>query len=252
MRRIRIHALATTALGLAVLLSGCEEDRPTTPPPVANPSPTPQPTPSPTPTPTPEPTPTPAANRPPTVSVSSGAGCHPRPGQPCTVAFNATASDPDGDHLAYGWDGCAQGNAPLATCTVERPGTVTAMVLVADGQGGFARASGTAEGVNLPPVVRLSGMPPNPAPSNTTFSFAGGEPYDPEEDEIPNVLCTRASVRAVSGPCRAGLAACGGAGDAFDWDVTTLQGPGTCVVEARVADIWGAVGVHRISFQVLP
>ena len=65
------------------------------------------------------------------------------------------------------------------------------------------------------------------------------------------MLCTRASVTA-TGPCRAGLAACGGVGDAFDWDVTTLQGPGTCVVEARVADIWGAVGIHRIAFQVLP
>jgi hypothetical protein len=247
MSRTRVPALATTVMGLALVLAGCEEDRPTTPrPPVANPSPTPSPTP------TPEPTPTPAANRPPTVSVTSGGGCHPLPSRPCTVAFNATASDPDGDRIAYGWDGCAQGNNPLAVCTIARPGPVTASVLVADGQGGFARATAGAEGTNLPPVVRLSGSPPNPAPSNTTFSFIGGEPFDPEDDEPPNVLCTRASVTAVSGPCRAGLGACGGVGDAFDWDVTTLQGPGTCVVEARVADIWGAVGTHRISFQVLP
>lgn len=253
MSRNRRTALATTVLALGLMLVACEEDRPTTPqPPVANPSPTPAPTASPTPAPTPEPTPTPAANLPPTVTVASGGGCHPRPGQPCTVAFNATAKDPEDDHIAYGWDGCAQGNAPLALCTIAQPGVFTATVLVSDGQGNFARASGVAEGTNLPPVVRLSGGPPNPAPSHTTYAFAGGQPYDPEEDEDPNRLCTRATVTAVSGPCRAGLSVCGGVGDAFDWDVTTTQGPGTCVVEARVADVWGAVGTHRISFQVLP
>lgn len=247
MRPALTRAFATTVLGLGLLLPGCEEDRPTAPPPVAMPSPTPTPTASPT----PEPTPSPAQNKPPTVSVTAGADCHPTPTRPCSVHFNATASDPDGDRIAYGWDGCAQGNAPLALCEISRPGPVTATVLVADGQGGFARASAVAHGTNLPPVVSLGAGPPNPAPSNTTFNFAGGEPYDPEEDEIPNVLCTRASVTA-TGPCRAGLAVCGGVGDAFDWDVTTLQGPGTCVVEARVADIWGAVGIHRIAFQVLP
>ena len=49
MSRIRMPALATTVLGLALVLPGCEEDRPMTPgPPVANPSPTPSPSASPT------------------------------------------------------------------------------------------------------------------------------------------------------------------------------------------------------------
>jgi PKD domain len=237
-----------TALGLALALSACDDDaRPTRPgPPVANP------TPSPSATPTPEPTPTAEANRPPTVTVTSGGGCHPAPGRPCTVGFNATASDPDGDRIAYGWDGCAQGNVPFVTCMITQPGAFTATVLVSDGQGNFARASAVAHGTNEPPVVRLGGpRPPDPAPSNTSYTLVGGQPVDPEEDEDPNRLCTRATVTA-SGPCRAGLALCGGVGDAFDVDVTTLQGPGTCVVEARVADVWGAVGRDRIAFQVLP
>ena len=251
MSRARMPSLATAALGLVLILGGCEEDRPTTPrPPVANPTPTPVPTASPTPT--PEPTPTPAANQPPTVSVASGGGCHPRPAQPCTVAFNATARDPEEDRIAYGWDGCAQGNAPLALCTVTQPGEFTATVLVSDGQGNFARASGVAHGVNEPPVVTFGGpRPPDPAPSNTSYSLAGNQPMDPEDDDDGNRLCTRATVTA-SGPCRASLGLCGGVGDAFDVDIRTLQGPGTCVVEARVADVWGAVGVARLVFQVLP
>jgi len=55
-----------------------------------------------------------------------------------------------------------------------------------------------------------------------------------------------------SGPCSAGLAACGGVGDAFDIDIRTLPGGGTCTVEATVRDGWGAVGRDRIAFQVNP
>src|SRR5262245_45577989 len=251
MNGMRTQIIAMAALAVSLTLAGCEEDRPTTPrPPVANPSPTPVPTASPTPS--PEPTPTPAANQPPTVTVTSGGGCHPRPGQPCTVSFNATARDPEEDHIAYGWDGCAQGNAPLALCTVTQPGDFTASVLVSDGQGNFARASGVAHGFNDPPVVRFgTPRPPNPAPSNTLFTMQGMEPMDPEEDEDGNRLCTKATV-VTSGPCRATLFACGGVGDVFDVDLRTLQGPGTCTVEARVPDIWGAVGLDRIVFQVAP
>jgi hypothetical protein len=90
--------------------------------------------------------------------------------------------------------------------------------------------------------------PPNPAPSNTTFSMVSNGPDDPDGDESAPALCTRVAVTA-AGPCRAGRSACG---TNFDMDITTLQGPGTCVVEVRVADLWGAVGVDRYAFQVLP
>jgi hypothetical protein len=239
---------AVTLLAASALLASCDGSGPTFPrPPVAV-----TPSPSPSPSPSAEPTPSPSPNLPPRVTVTSGGGCHPSPARPCTVAFNAVVTDPEEDRIAFGWDGCAQGNGPLAICTISAPGVVTATVLVTDGQGNFARASATAEGVNAPPVVAFGHpRPPNPAPSNTLFNLTGGEPTDPEDDDHPNTLCSRATLHT-SGPCRAGLGPCGGVGDAFDVDVRTLQGPGTCVVEARVPDVWGAVGVARLVFEVLP
>jgi hypothetical protein len=253
MRRGTLRAVP--ALVALLALSGCGDDGPASPgTPTGNtPTPTPAATPTPTPTPSPTPTPEPSpSNKPPTVTVTSSGGCHPAPAHPCTVSFNALASDPDGDAIRFGWDGCARGNNPVAICTISVPGPVTASVLVDDGNGGLAKGNASANGTNLPPSVRLPRGVPNPAPSNTNFPLAGNQPDDPEGDEDPNRLCTRATVVAVSGPCRASLSACGGVGDAFDITVTTLQGPGTCVIEARVADVWGAVGIERFSFTVSP
>jgi hypothetical protein len=197
-------------------------------------------------------------NRPPTVTVSNNGSCHPRPGRSCTVSFNAVAQDPDGDPLRLAWAGCASGRGPVATCTVSSPGLVTASVLVDDGRGGLATVSATAEGTNAPPVVYIGfgpgGQPipvPDPAASNRTYTVEGTEPVDPEGDEEPNRLCTRAGL-VVTGPCRATLFACGGVGNVFDIDIHTLQGPGTCLVEARVPDPWGAVGTARLAFAVTP
>jgi hypothetical protein len=248
--------LAAPALCALLALYGCGDDGPAAPgaPTGNNPSPTPGPTASPSPTPTPSAPPGPEpspSNKPPTVSVSSSGSCHPLPARPCTVSFNALVSDPDGDPIRFGWDGCAHGNQPLAICTIAAPGPVTASVLVDDGNGGLARGSASAVGTNAAPRVHVGRVFPNPAPSNTTFSIIGQQPDDPDGDEDPNRLCTRASL-AVSGPCRASLFACGGVADGFDIDVRTLQGPGTCVIEGRVADLWGAVGTDRISFAVAP
>jgi hypothetical protein len=183
------------------------------------------------------------------VTLTGGGACHPLPTRPCTVAFNAAVVDPEGDRIALGWDGCARGNAPLATCTVTAPGVVTATVLVTDGQGNFVRASGTALGVNAPPVVFIGGpRPPNPSPSNTVYYLVGNGPEDPDGDEHVGVLCGRTTVTA-SGPCRAQKTVCG---TNFDMDIVTGQGPGTCTVEARTLDLWGAAGVDRYVFQVLP
>lgn len=238
------HVLAVTILAGLTLCAACEDASPTRPPVAATPVP------SPTPTPTPEATPDP--NRPPTVTVTNDGGCHPSPGRPCTTGFNATASDPDGDRLAFGWDGCAQGNSPWTTCTITAPGIVTAIVLVDDGRGGVARASATAEGFNQPPLVVFGHpRPPDPAPANTLFSMSGRQPEDPDDDESPDLLCARARIHA-AGPCRAALVRCGGMADAFDVDVQTLTGPGTCVVDAAVPDSWGAVGLARLVFRVLP
>jgi hypothetical protein len=103
---------------------------------------------------------------------------------------------------------------------------------------------------NQPPVIQFgTPRPPDPAPSNTRYTVAGGQPEDPDGDENPNVLCTRTTL-TVSGPCRAGIGGCGGVGDVFDVDLLTATGPGTCEVIARVRDSWGALGTDRLRFQV--
>ena len=252
-RRLWIAPMAWVAFTIA-----CGRDLPVvTPGPTPTPAATPPPAPTPAPVPSPEPapTPTPSGNRPPTVSVSGGGACHPvrrfsGAVEPCRLDFEAVASDPDGDHLTYSWSGCASGSGTRATCSIDAVQTFTARVTVRDGSGGSAQASGTALGVNLPPNVRVGG-PPSPALSNTFYPTAGNQPDDPEEDADPNQLCTHASVTA-HGPCRAVLAQCGGVGDVFDVDITTLAGPGTCTLEAKVSDPWGAVGTDRYVFEVLP
>lgn len=220
-------ALATGLMALA----GCSDGRPPTggTPPLASPQ----------------------ANRPPTVVVRGGGACHPSPGRPCTVIFEAEASDPDGDAVTLTWTGCAAGTGGRATCVVTSPETHTTRVEANDGRGGSASATGTAEGTNRPPRVRFgSPRPPDPAPANTLFFLAGGQPEDPDFDEDSNEICRSRTKLTVSGPCRAGLASCGGVGDVFDVDIRTLTGPGTCVIEAEARDSWDAVGSDRLEFRV--
>lgn len=217
----------------------------TVPPPPATSAPAAAPTPS------PSPTPEASTNRAPRVSLTGGGSCHPGVGRPCRVEFQVDARDPDGDRLTYEWFGCTSGRGLTETCAVDRPGEHTATVVVVDAHGATARASATARGTNELPVVRFGlTRPPDPAPSNQVYTVVGAEPWDP--DDYPrnsNQACPHARV-TTTGPCRAALGLCGGAGDAFDVDVRTLTGPGTCVVEATVTDPWGAVGRDRFSFAV--
>ncbi len=245
------------AAALAVLsLIACEGRNPvdpiTTPstPETAATQPTPAP-PSPQPTPTPS-EPAPPANHPPTVTLTGGGGCHAMVGRPCTVEFVAEARDRDGDPVHLEWRGCTSGTGVTERCTIDRPGEFTATVIAKDSHGATARAEATARGTNQLPVVRIGPQrPPDPAPANTFYSIVGDEPYDPDDwTPYMNLACPHARVTA-TGPCRASLGLCGGVGDAFDVDLTTLAGPGTCVVEATVTDPWGAVGRDRFSFRVL-
>jgi hypothetical protein len=171
---------------------------------------------------------------------------------PCKVEFQVEVRDRDGDPVRLEWRGCTSGTGFTELCTIDRPGDFTATVIATDSHGATARASGKAQGTNLPPVVKIGPhRPPDPAPSNTFYSVVGDEPYDPDDwTPYMNLACPHVRVTA-TGPCRAALGLCGGAGDAFDIDLTTLPGPGTCIVEATVTDPWGAVGRDRISFRVL-
>jgi hypothetical protein len=187
------------------------------------------------------------------VTLTGGGACHPSVNRPCTVEFQVEARDRDGDAIRIEWHGCTSGTGFTELCTIDRPGEHTATVIVTDVHGAATRVSETARGVNQAPVVRIgaAGRPPDPAPANRFYAIAGDEPFDP--DDFPpysNQACPFARV-AASGPCRASLGLCGGVGDAFDIDLATLAGPGTCVIEATVTDPWGAVGRDRLTFQVL-
>jgi hypothetical protein len=208
---------------------------------------------APAPTPTPEPTPAPGTNRAPRVSLTGGGACHPRLGRPCTVEFQVEARDPDDDRMTFEWRDCTSGSGFTASCTIERPGEHTATVVVSDVHGARTRASATAEGVNRAPTVRIGtlGRPPDPAPSNAFFAVLGGaEPRDPD-DGLPEFSACLATRMITSGPCHGGIALCGGVDNSIDLDLSTLAGPGTCVVELAVTDPWGAVGRDRFSFRVL-
>lgn len=244
--------LSLFAATVAVSLSACGGSDP-----VVRPEPDPTPvaapptTAAPAPTPTPSPTPEPDANRAPRVTLTGGGSCHPSPGRPCRVEFQVEARDPDGDRMTFEWSDCTSGTGFTESCTIDRPGEHTATVVVTDAHGAKGRASATATGSNQLPVVRFGpNRPPDPSPANQSFTIVGDEPFDPDDyTPYSNQACPHARVTA-SGPCRAGIGLCGGAGDAFDVDVTTLAGPGTCVLEATVTDPWGAVGRDRISFGV--
>lgn len=251
----------TVRRALAVLvafmgLTACEGRSPVrpTPPPTVPAAQAPEPAapPSaPTPAPSESPNPPPDTNHPPRVTLTGGGSCHPHPSQPCTVEFQAEARDRDGDPIRLEWRGCTSGTGFTELCRIDRPGEHTATVVVTDAHGATARASGTALGTNLAPVVRIGGpRPPDPAPSNTVYPIAGGEPHDPDDYTAQNSACPHARVTA-TGPCRVSFALCGGVGDVFDFDIRTLDGPGTCVVEASVTDPWGLVGRDTLTFRVL-
>jgi hypothetical protein len=254
MRHKSMRALAP--LAAAIGLAACAGDNPVEPvAPGAAPTPTVAAPPAPTPTPPPvtqPPEPDPRPNRPPTVAIAGGGSCHPKVGQPCTVEFTAEASDRDGDAYRLEWEGCTSGSGATAACTIDRPGEHVATVFAIDARGAKARASATALGTNLPPILDDFGPPPpDPAPSNTFYAMVGYEPYDPDDWPPERNLACPTSRVTVTGACVGGLAWCGGIANAFDIDLRTTTGPGTCLVEATVTDPWGAVARRTLSFRVL-
>lgn len=82
------------------------------------------------------------ANRNPTVTAARTPTGGVTTGQ--SIAFTATASDPDGDTLTYSWDfgdGTAASTAQNPTHSYATAGTYTAKVTVSDGKGGTANAT---------------------------------------------------------------------------------------------------------------
>ena len=186
-------------------------------------------------------------NNPPTVSISGGGGCYPSRSRPCSVSFDAVASDPDGDRLHYEWSGCASGAEPHVSCFIPSPGSYTATVTVTDGRGGKAKASRTAAGTNRPPTATF-GYPNGAESSNTSVSVLGNG-YDPDEGFFcGRNICVEARATGACGPpspfldctCLAGI----------EVDVRTITGPGSCSVTVVVQDEWGLRGSGTLTFQV--
>lgn len=254
--RMRMRTTSPVCWLLAPLLwlSACgsqpDSGQPASPT-AAAPLPAASPTATPTAAPNPEPTPvSPAANRPPTVTLQGGGGCHPAIPwaghvEPCTVRFEAKAHDPDGDRLTYEWSGCASGSDTRAECQVSAPGKVQAWVQVSDGRGGSARAKGTAEGTNEPPVARFGEYAPSSLAPGQEGQFLGW--IEDEDVNCGRPWCrgARVSGACVGEPrlectCLAGLELYARAG----------ASPGTCHIEIELVDPWGRAGVTRLDVPV--
>lgn len=100
---------------------------------------------------------------------------------PCDVSFTASGVDPDGDTLAFSWEGCALGKAGTSvTCRAVQPGTLIASVNVSDGLGGtaYGSAQATAQpaGQNLAPVSKPGG--PYRAVAGRPVTLDGRASYD--------------------------------------------------------------------------
>jgi hypothetical protein len=159
------------------------------------------------------------ANRGPEVQIAGGgASCHP----PCTLPLTASATDPEGDALAYAWFGCASGSTRTAECSVRHPGTVEAALVVLDGRGGMATTAVTVTGTNRAPTVE--------APNGTEFS--GGRArftvlYDDPDGDDP--------VCGWIGFCQ-----CTGSVQSYNLDCVLPEGLSSCRQTMTCTDAFGA------------
>jgi hypothetical protein len=234
------------AVSSTIWLAGCEAsvDAPNEPSDgasrqAATPSPAVSSAPAPAPSPTQEPSPaSQPPNHPPTVTVTGGGSCYPRP---CQIRFEADGQDPDGDALEYKWSGCASGGRRAAVCEVNGLGEFEATVKVTDGRGGKATGVGTARGVNDPPRLFI-GFPTPLRPSALNF----GVGYVTDEDQ-----CGPRDIRTeISGACSRVETLCSSGG--LDLELHTTAGPGECRVKVTFRDQWGAVGVASGTYPVAP
>ncbi|MDA0173823.1 ThuA domain-containing protein [Solirubrobacter taibaiensis] len=121
--------------------------------------------------------PTVVASRTPTGDVSTGT----------SVAFSATASDPDGDPITYAWDFGDGANATSAAPAhaFTAPGTYAVKVTVSDGKGGTATAtlSVVVTQANRPPTVTAARTPTGDVATGAAIAFSATA-ADPDGDTL--------------------------------------------------------------------
>ena len=191
------------------------------------------------------------ANRSPTVTAS----CDPceihRGGE---VSLTATASDPDGDELAYAWSAAAGSFSEAADAATARwtaPGTtgvVTIEVEVSDGHGGTASAEVIVEVANRPPVFESSEyaleLRENVDGRRRPVDLGAVTASDPDGDELIYDLASGDGSRFKAGG-RDGVVRYAGPGEDFESE------PNRYELAVRARDTYGAEAEARVVVTVV-
>ena len=190
-------------------------------------------------------------NRPPTVSVTCDVCEIPRGGE---VGLTATASDPDGDELAYAWSsvsgsfGEVAGAASVTWTAPEEIGPVTIRVEVSDGHGGLALAEVTVTVANRPPVFASSeyalDLQENVDGRQRHVDLGAATASDPDGDELTYDLSSGDDLRFTVGELD-GMVRYAGPGEDFESE------PNRYELTVRARDAYGAQAEARVVVSVV-
>ena len=194
---------------------------------------------------------TPSTNRSPTVSVSCGTG-KVSPGDELQLV--ASASDPDGDGLAYAWSasgGRFTGPTNQATARWRAPagtGRVTFRVTVTDGWSATASAECAVEVGNAPPAFEAPtyrfALRENEDGRRRPVALGTVEARDPDGDEVTYSLVSGGRGRFAVG-ARDGAVTYVGAGEDYETP------PNRYELTVRARDPHGAAALARVVVDVV-
>ncbi len=193
---------------------------------------------------------TPPPNRPPTVTASC-APCVVGPGG--TARLTATASDPDGDPLTYGWSaarGAFSGpvDEPAATWTApDGLGRFEILVEVSDGRGGTASASVEVHAVNEGPEFGQRSyrflLPENLDGRQRPVELGTVTAEDPDGDDLRYGIVFGDSERFTVG-LRDGVVRYTGPGEDYETEPNIFE------LTVRVRDDFGADDAAKVFIEV--
>ncbi len=193
---------------------------------------------------------TPPPNRPPTVTASC-APCVVGPGG--TARLTATASDPDGDPLTYGWSaarGAFSGpvDEPAATWTApDGLGRFEILVVVSDERGGTASASVEVHAVNEGPEFGQRSyrflLPENLDGRQRPVELGTVTAEDPDGDDLRYGIVFGDSERFTVG-LRDGVVRYTGPGEDYETEPNIFE------LTVRVRDDFGADDAAKVFIEV--